>query len=108
MRNKVQLIGRLGIDPEVKTFDNGQMARLSLATSEKYRNAKGEQIENTQWHNVIAWGRTAEIAEKYLHKGQEVVITGKLETRQYEDKDGQKRYVTQVVCQELLMLGHKA
>jgi len=107
MRNKVQLIGRLGIDPEVKTFNNGQMARLSVATSEKYTNAKGEQIENTQWHNVIAWGKTAEIVEKYLRKGQEVAIQGRLETRQYDDKDGNKRYMTQVVCQELLMLGKK-
>lgn len=107
MRNKVQLIGRLGFDPEVKTFNNGQMARLSVATSEKYTNAKGEQIENTQWHNVIAWGKTAEIVEKYLRKGQEVAIQGKLETRQYEDKDGQKRYVTQVVCHDFLMLGNK-
>ena len=107
MRNKVQLIGRLGIDPEVKTFDNGQMARMSLATSEKYTNGKGEQIENTQWHNVVAWGKTAELAEKYLRKGQEVAIQGKLETRQYDDKDGNKRYITQVVCNELLMLGKK-
>jgi single-strand DNA-binding protein len=107
MRNKVQLIGRLGIDPEVKTFNNGQMARLSVATSEKYTNAKGEQIENTQWHTVIAWGKTAEIVEKYLRKGQEVAIQGRLETRQYDDKEGNKRYMTQVVCQELLMLGKK-
>lgn len=107
MRNKVQLIGRLGIDPEVKTFDNGQMARMSIATSEKYTNGKGEQVENTQWHNVIAWGKTAEIAEKYLSKGQEVAIQGRLETRQYDDKEGNKRYITQVVCNELLMLGKK-
>ncbi len=107
LRNRVQLIGRLGNDPEVKTFDNGQMVRISLATSEKYRNKRGEEIEDTQWHNVIAWGKTAEIAEKYLKKGQEVVITGKLETRQFEDKDGVRRYVTQVVCNELVMLGKK-
>ena len=108
MRNKVQLIGNLGMDPEMKTFDNGQMARFSIATSEKYTNGKGEQVENTQWHNVVAWGKTAEIAEKYLQKGQQVAIEGKLETRQYDDKDGQKRYITQVVCNELLMLGKKA
>lgn len=107
MRNKVQLIGRLGIDPEMKNFDNGQMARMSIATTDQYRNAKGEQVEDTQWHNVIAWGKTAEIAEKYLRKGQEVVINGKLETRQYDDKDGNKRYITQVVCNELLMIGKK-
>ncbi len=105
MRNKVQLIGHLGMDPEVKTFDNGQMVRISVATSEKYRNKNGESVEETQWHNVIAWGKTAEIMEKYLKKGQEVVINGKLETRQYDDKEGNKRYVTQVVCSDLLMLG---
>lgn len=108
LRNSVQLIGRLGIDPEVKTFDNDKrMVRLSLATSEKYRNGDGEMVENTQWHNVVAWGRTAEIAEKYLKKGQEVALHGKLQTRQYDDKEGQKRYVTEVVCNELLLLGKK-
>jgi single-strand DNA-binding protein len=107
MRNKVQLIGNLGMDPEMKTFENNQMARFSIATSEKYTNGKGEQVENTQWHNVVAWGKTAEIAEKYLRKGQQVAIEGKLETRQYDDKDGNKRYITQVVCNELLMLGKK-
>lgn len=107
MRNKVQLIGNLGMDPEMKNFDNGQMARFSIATSDKYTNAKGEQVENTQWHNVVAWGKTAEIAEKYLRKGQQVAIDGRLETRQYDDKDGNKRYITQVVCNELLMLGKK-
>ncbi len=107
MRNKVQLIGHLGMDPEMKTFDNNQMARFSIATNEKYTNGKGEQVENTQWHNVVAWGKTAEIAEKYLSKGKEVAIEGKLETRQYDDKDGNKRYITQVVCNELLMLGKK-
>jgi len=104
MRNKVQLIGHLGMDPEMKTFDNNQMARFSIATNEKY---KGEQVENTQWHNVVAWGKTAEIAQKYLSKGREVAIEGKLETRQYDDKDGNKRYITQVVCNELLLLGKK-
>jgi len=107
MRNKVQLIGHLGMDPEMKTFDNNQMARFSIATNEKYTNGKGEQVENTQWHNVVAWGKTAEIAQKYLSKGREVAIEGKLETRQYDDKDGNKRYITQVVCNELLMLGKK-
>lgn len=107
MRNKVQLIGHLGMDPEMKTFDNGQMARFSIATNDRFTNGKGEQVEDTQWHNVIAWGKTAEIAEKYLKKGQEVGIEGKLETRQYDDKEGNKRYVTQVVCSELLMLGKK-
>jgi len=108
LRNSVQLIGHLGIDPEVKTFDSDKrMVRLSLATSEKYKNGDGELVENTQWHNVIAWGRNAEIAEKYLKKGQEVGIRGKLQTRQFDDKDGNKRYTTEVVCNELLLLGQK-
>src|SRR6056297_1531441 len=107
LRNSVQLIGHLGIDPEVKTFDNSRMARISLATNEKYKNGDGEQVENTQWHNVIAWGRTAEIAEQYLKKGQEVAVRGKLQTRQYEDADGNKRFTTEVVCSELLLLGQK-
>lgn len=109
LRNSVQLIGHLGIDPEVKTFDNDKrMVRLSLATNETYKNAKGEQVENTHWHNVIAWGRTAEIAEQYLKKGQEVAVSGKLQTRQYDDADGNKRYITEVVCSELLMLSKKS
>lgn len=109
LKNRVQLIGNLGKDPEVKAIDNGnKMARMSIATSETYQNAKGEKVTETQWHNVVAWGKTAEIAEKLLIKGHEVVIEGKLVNRSYTDKDGQKKYVTEVVANELLLLTKKA
>ena len=108
MRNKVQLIGRLGNDPEVKTLNKGtKLAKLSLATNEMYKNSAGEKVKETQWHNLIAWNRTAEVAEKFLKKGAEVAIEGKLVSRTYNDKEGNKRYVTEIVVNELLMLGAK-
>jgi len=106
LRNKVQLIGNLGNDPEVINLESGKtLAKFSVATNESYKNANGEKITDTQWHNVVAWGKTATIAEKYLMKGKEVAIEGKLTSRSYETKEGEKRYVTEVVCNELLMLG---
>ena len=106
LRNKVQLIGHVGNDPEIKTFDGGKkLAKLSIATNESYKNDKGEKVEETQWHNLIAWGKTAEIIEKYVVKGKEIAIEGKLTHKSYEDKNGEKRYVTEVVIDELLMLG---
>ena len=106
LRNKVQLIGHVGNDPEIKTFDGGKkLAKLSIATNESYKNDKGEKVEETQWHNLIAWGKTADIIEKYVVKGKEIAIEGKLTHRSYEDKNGEKRYVTEVVIDELLMLG---
>lgn len=108
LRNKVQLIGNLGKDPEVKQLDSGKiLAKLSLATSENYKNADGEKVTDTQWHNLVAWGKTAEIAEKYLKKGNKIAIEGKLINRSYEDKEGIKRYVTEVLVNEILMLGTK-
>ena len=108
LRNSVQLIGNLGADPEVKKFDNGKMlARIKVATNESYQNAKGEKVKETQWHNVIMWGKTAEIAEKYLTKGQEIALEGKLTTNTWEDKEGVKRYSTEIVANEVLMLGKK-
>jgi single-strand DNA-binding protein len=108
LKNKVQLIGNLGNAPEVKTLDGGnKLARLSLATNETYKNAKGEKVTETQWHNVIAWGKTAEIVEKYFTKGLEVMIEGKLINRNYTDKEGVKRYVTEVQASELLILTKK-
>jgi len=108
IRNKVQLIGNLGNDPDVKQLESGKtLAKLSLATNDRYYNQKGEKIEDTQWHNLIAWGKTAEVAEKYLKKGSEVAIEGKLTSRSYEDKEGQKKYITEVVVSEILMLGAK-
>jgi single-strand DNA-binding protein len=106
LKNKVQLIGNLGNNPEVKTLDGGKkMARFSVATNETYRNAKGEKVVETQWHNLIAWGKLAEIAEKYLQKGSEVALEGKLINRSYNDKEGNKKYVTEIQVNELLMLG---
>ena len=108
LRNKVQLIGNLGNDPEVITLDSGKkLAKFSIATNETYKNQQGERVTDTQWHNVVAWGKTAEIVENYVSKGKEVAVEGKLTHRSYEDKEGQKRYATEVVCNELLLLGSK-
>lgn len=109
LRNKVQLIGNLGMNPEIKTLESGKkLAKFSIATNETYKNAKGEKITDTQWHNVIAWNKTAEIAEMFLEKGKEVAIEGKLTTRSWDDEQGNKRYITEIVCSELLLLGLKA
>ena len=106
--NRVQLIGSLGQDPEVKNFDNGKiLAKFSIATNESYKNAQGERITDTTWHNVVAWGKTAEILEKYVRKGDKIGVEGKLTNRQYEDKDGNKRYMIEIVANEVLMLGQK-
>ena len=108
LRNKVQLIGNLGQEPEIVNLESGKkLAKFSLATNETYKNAKGEKVVDTQWHNIVAWGKTADIIEKYVSKGKEIAIEGKLTSRSYEAKDGDKRYVTEVVCSELLMLGSK-
>jgi single-strand DNA-binding protein len=109
VKNKVQLIGNLGQDPEVKSVgEDKKVAHLSVATNENYKNAKGEKVTETQWHNVVAWGKLADIAEKYLFKGTEVVIEGKLINRNYTDKQGVKRYTTEVQANELLILTKKA
>jgi len=108
LRNRVQLIGNLGNEPEIITLDNGKkLAKFSIATNEIYKNAQGEKATDTQWHNVIAWNKTAEIIEKYVQKGNEVAVEGKLTSRSYETKEGEKKYITEVVCSELLMLGGK-
>jgi len=108
LKNKVQLIGNLGGKPEVKNTENGKKrAQFNVATSENYRNSKGEKVTETQWHRVIAWGKVAEIAEKYLDKGKEVAIEGKLINRSYTDKDGNKKYITEIQVNELLLLGAK-
>ena len=109
LKNKVQLIGNLGAKPEIKDTENGKkLAQFNIATSESYRNAKGEKVTETQWHRIVAWGKLAEIAEKYLDKGKEVAIEGKLVNRSYTDKDGNKKYITEIQLNELLMLGAKA
>ncbi|MCH6233430.1 single-stranded DNA-binding protein [Cognataquiflexum rubidum] len=108
MRNKVQLIGRLGAKAETKRFDSGKLkAFFSIATKDVFKNAKGEKVEETTWHNIIAWGNAAEVIEKYTDKGSEIAIEGKLTNRSYEDKDGQKKYITEVVAEEVLLLGEK-
>ncbi len=109
VKNSVSLIGYLGRDPEVRKFENGRtMARFSLATNEYYRNGNGDRVESTEWHNCVAWGKTAEVAQQYLAKGKEVAVRGKLRHRSWEDKDGNKRYTTEVEVQEFLMLGNKS
>jgi single-strand DNA-binding protein len=109
LRNKVQLIGHLGSDPEIKEISGGKkIAKWSLATNESYRTAEGETKKETQWHNIVAWGKLAEIAEKYLQKGQEICVEGKLTNRSYEDKNGETRYFTEIVANDVLMLGKKA
>ncbi len=108
LRNRVQLIGNLGADPEIKQFEGSKvLAKISLATSELYTNKDGEKIKETTWHNLIAWGKTAENAEKILQKGNEIAIDGKLTNHSYEDKDGVKKYITEIVVNEFLKLGPK-
>ncbi len=108
LKNKVQLIGNLGNAPEVRNTESGKkLVRFSVATNESYRNAKGEKVTETQWHNLIAWGSVAEIAEKFLQKGTEVAIEGKLVNRNYTDKEGNKKYITEIQVNELLLLGSK-
>ncbi|MFZ5553004.1 MAG: single-stranded DNA-binding protein [Bacteroidota bacterium] len=108
LRNKVQLIGNIGQTPEIKTFEKGKtMAKFSIATNESYKNKNGEYVDNVQWHNIVCWGNTAKIAEKLLAKGKEIALEGKLTSRSYEDKNGNKRYVTEVVAEQILLLSKK-
>ena len=108
LRNRVQLIGNLGYAPEIKEYDGGRKrATMAIATNETYKNQQGELIKETQWHNVVAWGKVAGIIETYLDKGSEVCISGKLTSRTYEDKEGNTRYISEVVLSDLLMLGKK-
>ncbi len=108
LRNHVQLMGRLGQEPEILNLDSGKkLAKFSLAINENYTTTKGEKVENTLWQSVVAWGKTAEIVENYVTKGREVVISGKLSNRSYQTKDGQKRYITEVVCNEIVLPQNK-
>ena len=109
LRNSVRLIGHLGAAPEVKNLEKGnKVAKLSIATNDTYTNQNGEKVKETYWHNLVAWGKTAEIAEKYLSKGSEVAIEGKLTNRSYTDKDGTKKYITEILVSEILLLDKKA
>ncbi|MBN2613147.1 MAG: single-stranded DNA-binding protein [Bacteroidales bacterium] len=107
LRNSVNLIGNLGMDPEIKQLDNGRkLARFTLATTETFKNAEGKQIKETQWHQLVAWGGSATIAEKYLKKGREVAVNGRLTHRSYEDKQGSTRYITEIVVNDIVLLGN--
>ncbi len=108
LRNSVQIIGNVGNAPEVRELDGGKMvARFSVATNESYKNASGELVKSTTWHNFVAWGTTAKYVSDYMQKGKEVAVEGKLSSRSYEDKNGEKRYITEIVVNEVLFLGKK-
>lgn len=108
LRNKVSLIGRLGAQPEVVTFDSGKsLARFSLATQENYKNKEGAWTENTQWHTITAWGKTAQRIAKVLNKGQEVLVEGRIVNNSYETKEGEKRYGTTIEVNDFLVLSPK-
>ncbi|GAB2462929.1 hypothetical protein GCM10011375_14790 [Hymenobacter qilianensis] len=106
--NKVILVGNLGKDPEVRHLEGGvSVANFTLATNEYHKDKSGARIERTEWHNITAWRGLAEVAEKYLRKGHQVYIEGRIRTRQYQDKDNQTRYITEIVADEMTMLGGK-
>ncbi len=107
-RNRVQLIGNVGQNPESKTFESGkQISTFSMATNESYKNDKGEKVTQSEWHNICAWAATAKYIEQYVKKGMLIAVTGKLTTRTYTDKDGVKRYVTEIVTDEIMIMDKK-
>jgi single-strand DNA-binding protein len=109
MRNSVRLVGNVGIVPKITNFDNGKKkASMVLATSERFKNAEGEWVTDTQWHNVVAWGRTAAVIEKFVEKGKELTVEGKLVHRSYTDKEGNTKYISEVVLSDLLLIGKKS
>ncbi len=108
LRNNVKLIGRLGQDPEIKTLDKGgKLASFSLATTDRYKDKEGKMKDQTEWHNIVAWGNLADRCEKYLKKGKEVLIDGKLTHRSWEDKNGVKHQTSEVVMNDMLFIGAK-
>ncbi|WP_340203253.1 single-stranded DNA-binding protein [Ascidiimonas sp. W6] len=108
LKNKVQLIGNVGQTPEMTTLESGKkVVRFSLATNEYYKNALGEKQQQTDWHNLVAWGKTAEVIHTYATKGKEMAVEGKLASRSYETKEGEKRYITEVIVNEVLLMGNK-
>jgi len=108
LRNKVQLIGNIGNDPKVAVLESGsKTVRFAMATNEYYKNAQGEKVQSTQWHNVVAWDKRAEVIEQYAHKGKEIAIEGKLVSRSYTNEMDVKVYVTEIVATEILLLGGK-
>ncbi len=105
MRNTVQLVGNVGQDPEIRNLEGGKkVASFSIATSDSYKNEKGEKVDQTEWHRIVAWGNSAEIIEKYVTKGNQIGIVGKLTHRTYDDKDGIKRNITEVLVNEVLLM----
>lgn len=109
LKNHVQLIGNVGQEPTITNLESRKkVARFSIATNEHYKNNKGEKVQSTDWHTVVAWGKIAEIIENYVGKGKEIAITGKLRTRTYTTDDGNQRYVTEVEAKEILLLGSKS
>lgn len=108
LKNSVQLIGNLGKDPELKTFDSGsKRISATIATNDFYKNKDGELVQDTVWHNIVAWGKTAEQMDKILSKGNEVVVRGKLANRSYDDKEGNKKYITEVIVNEFVKITKK-
>jgi len=108
LRNKVQLIGRLGKDPVIVTFEDGnKLAKFSMATNDSYKDKEGQKVERSYWHEVVVRGGLVNVVENYVTKGQEIAIEGKLTNRSYEDKEGATRYITEIMCNELLLLGSK-
>lgn len=105
LRNKVTLIGRTGKDVEIVNFENGKIAKVSLATSDHYTNGLGEKIEETQWHNLVVPGKLADIMEKYVEKGKEIAVEGKVMYRTWDDKAGAKHYITEIRVEEVVLLG---
>jgi len=109
MVNKVILLGNVGRDPEVRYLDNGVVVtKFPLATSETYTNKSGDKVTNTEWHNVVLWRKLAEVAEKWVKKGTPLYIEGKIRSRSYDDKDGNKRYITEIVADNMQMLGRRS
>ena len=109
LRNRVQLIGNIGKEPQVKTFESGRtMASFSLATTENYTDQNGKKVKDTQWHQVVAWGKSANFVESYLDKGNRIAVDGKLVHRSYNDKDGTTKYITEVVVNEIMLLTARA
>ena len=107
LRNNVRLIGNLGNDPEIRTFESGKKnASFSLATNEVYYNNEGEKVEDTQWHNIVVWGKKVEVVEQYLKKGSEIALEGKLVNRSYE-KEGERKYITEINMNDMQMMGKK-
>ncbi len=106
--NKVILVGNVGKDPEIRRFENNVKASFSLATSETYTPKGGDKVTQTEWHNIVAWRRLAELSENYIRKGSQILVEGKLRYRSYDDKDGNKRYIVEVEAEVIQLLGRKA